>query len=99
MVYNPVLAIGNLLFADNICKQFRSRSGLTFCLSLSGSKLFSTLIVFLKEHFEKVNFEKTSQQTTKRLTLKKLFAVTSGPTPNFPGGRLQVRVCVFFTNC
>ena len=32
---------------------------------MSGSKLFDTLIVFLKEFFEKVDFEK-SQQTTKK---------------------------------
>ena len=33
------------------------------CRAWSGSKLFDTLIVFLKEFFEKVNFEK-NQQTT-----------------------------------
>ena len=32
--------------ADNLCKQFRPRSGCTECLSLSRSKWFDTLIVF-----------------------------------------------------
>ena len=31
----------------------------------TGSKQFDTLIVFLKELFEKVNFEKSQQTTTK----------------------------------
>ena len=44
--------------ADNLCKQFGSRSG---------SKLFDTLMVFLKEFFEKADFEKY-QQTKKKHT-------------------------------
>ena len=51
--------------ADNLCKQFESRSERTECRSLFGSKSFDTLIVYLKEFFEKVNTEK-SQQTTKK---------------------------------
>ena len=43
--------------AEHLCKQFRPRSGLTECQAKSGSKLFDTLIVFLKEFFKKVNFE------------------------------------------
>ena len=35
--------------ADNLCKQFGSRSRLTDCRSWSGSKLFDTLIVFLRK--------------------------------------------------
>ena len=35
--------------ADNLFKQFGSRSGPTFRRSWSGSKLFDTLIVFLKD--------------------------------------------------
>ena len=47
------------LYADNLCKQFGSRSRPTEGRSWSGSKLFYTLIVFLKEHFEKkADFEK-----------------------------------------
>ena len=49
-----------MVFLDNLCKQFGPRSGPTKCLEPS----CLTLIVFLKEHFERVNFEK-SQQTTK----------------------------------
>ena len=37
------------LNADNLCKQFGPRSG---------SKLFDTLVVFLKEFSKKVDFEK-----------------------------------------
>ena len=51
--------------ADNFCKQFGPRSGSTKCLALSGSKLFDTLVVFLKEFFKKVDFEKYQQTTTK----------------------------------
>ena len=47
--------------ADNFFKQFRPRLGPTESQSWSGSKLFDTLIEFLKEFFEKVNFE--SDQT------------------------------------
>ena len=47
------------------CKQFGPRSGPTKRRAWSGSKLFDTLIVFLKEFFEIVNFEK-NQQTTKK---------------------------------
>ena len=51
--------------ADNLCKQFGPRSGPTKHGAWSRSKLLDTLIVFLKEYFEKVNFEKKSQQMTK----------------------------------
>ena len=46
---------------DNLCKQFWLRSGPTKCLAWSGSKLFDTLMVFLKEFFEKVDFEKVKE--------------------------------------
>ena len=49
--------------ADNLCKQIVPRP--TECSSWSGFKMFDTLIVFLKEFFEKVNFEKNQQTTTK----------------------------------
>ena len=59
------LASCDLSSADNFCKQFRPRSGQTKCRSWSGSKLFDTLIVFLKELFEKVVIlKKKSQHTT-----------------------------------
>ena len=51
--------------ADNLCKQIRPRSGPTKCLAWSGSILFDTQMVFLKELFEKVDFEK-NQQTAKK---------------------------------
>ena len=38
--------------ADNLCKQFGPRLGPTECWSLSGSKPFDTLIVFLNEFLE-----------------------------------------------
>ena len=56
---NEVLTLYLLvLSADNICKQFVSRPGPTKCRASSGFKLFDTLIVFMKEFFEKVDFEK-----------------------------------------
>ena len=48
-----------------ISKLFGHRSGLTECQSLSESKQFDTLIVFLNEIFEKVNFEKKSADKIK----------------------------------
>ena len=59
--------------ADNFCKQFGPRSGRTKCWAWSGNKLLDTLMVFLKEFFEKVDFEK-NQRTTKSMK-------------NFPGGK------------
>ena len=37
------------------------------CRAWSESKLFDTMMVFLKEFFEKVDFEKKNQQTAKTL--------------------------------
>ena len=45
-----------LTSADNHFKQFGPRSGPTE----SGSKLFDTQMVFLKDFFEKVDLEKTA---------------------------------------
>ena len=59
------LLLQEMLSADKLCKQFGPRPGPTECRSCSGSKLFDTLIVFLKEFFEKVNFEKISRQHQK----------------------------------
>ena len=53
--------------AYNFCKQFGTRSGLTECTVSSGSKLFDTLMVFLKEFFEKIDFEKNQLMTKKRM--------------------------------
>ena len=48
--------------ADNLYKQFGPRSGPTKCRAWSGPKLFDTLMVFLKEFFEKVDFEISSRR-------------------------------------
>ena len=48
--------------ADNLCKQFGPRPGPTKCRAWSGSKLFDTLMVFLKEFFENVDSEKISRR-------------------------------------
>ena len=46
------------LSADIHCKQFGPRLGLTKHQAFFGSKLFDTLMVFLKDSFEKVNLRK-----------------------------------------
>ena len=46
--------------ADNLCKQIRPRSGPTKCRACSGSNLFDTQMVLLKEFFsKKMNLKKT----------------------------------------
>ena len=64
--------------ADSLCKQFAPRPGSTKHLAWSGSKLFDTLMVFLKELLEKIDFEK-NQQTTKIMK-------------NYPGGKELINV-------
>ena len=56
--------------ADNFCKQFGLRSGLTICRAWSESKLFDTLKVFLYKFFENIIFEKIQQ--TPKLIFEKL---------------------------
>ena len=51
--------------ADNLCKQFEPRSGPTKCRAWSGTKLFDTLMVFLKEYFWKSWFWKKSADDKK----------------------------------
>ena len=54
------------LSADYLYKQFRpNRSGPTKCKVRSGSKLFNTMNVFLKEILKNVNFEKKSANEKK----------------------------------
>ena len=55
-----------MLSADNFCKQFGPRSGLTGHQASSGSKLFDTQILFMKYFFVKIDFEKNQQTTKKR---------------------------------
>ena len=50
--------------ADNFCKQFGPRSGLTKCRAL-----FDTLMIFLKEIFEKVDLEKISRRQKKSVKI------------------------------
>ena len=66
--------------ADNICKQFGSRSGPTDCRSYSGSKLFDTLIVFLSI-FWKCWFWKKSVGDNKTL---KITQHSKSWIPNIP---------------
>ena len=54
---------------DNLCKQFGPRSGPQISQAWSGSKLFNTMMVSLKELFKKDNFWKKS---TDDLTYEKL---------------------------
>ena len=53
--------------ADNLCKQYRSRWAPAFCQASSGSKLFASVMVILKEFFEKVSFEKKIWRQQKRM--------------------------------
>ena len=56
--FNPLPASGNsFCLLNNCCKQYGSSLGLTKLQTLSGFKLFATLMVFLN-FFEKVDFEK-----------------------------------------
>ena len=60
---NKLMTLYLLVTSDNyICKQFGPRSGLTKCRAWSGSKLFDTLMVFLKEFLENVDSEKISRR-------------------------------------
>ena len=72
---NSILTLCLLVLSfDDLCKQFGSRSGPMirqtnrhFCQAGSGSKLFDTLMVFLKYFFlKKVFFLKKNQQTTNK---------------------------------
>ena len=49
--------------ANNLCKQFRPRSGQTKRRARSESKLFDTLMIFLKEFFKKLDFEQKKLET------------------------------------
>ena len=62
---SPLTLYLQVLFADYFCKQFGPRSGRTKRQAWSASNLFDTLIVFLKELFEKVNFEKKNSRQQK----------------------------------
>ena len=79
---SPMLALST----DNHCKQFEPRSGPTKCWACSGSKLFDTLMIFLKEFLIKLILI-INQQTTKTCKIAsstdnhcKQFEPRSGPT-------------------
>ena len=63
---NSFLASGNVLSADNLCKQLGPRSGLTEPRSLARSKLFDTLMVFLKEFSKILILKQISRQVNVR---------------------------------
>ena len=54
--------------AGNFCKQFGPRSGMTKCHAQSGTKLFDTQMVFLKE-FSQIDFEKKNSVNHKKAKL------------------------------
>ena len=66
---NSFLDSDDLSSADNLCKQFGSRSEPTECQSWSASKPLDTPKVFMKE-FLKEMFLKKSQQTTTKAVCK-----------------------------
>ena len=53
-----------MLSDNNLCKQFGPRSGPTKCRALSGPKLLGTLMLFLKEFFEKLILKKKKKKQT-----------------------------------
>ena len=55
--------------AVNLCKQFGTRSGLMECQAWSGSKLFDTLMTFLKEFLKKSWFWKYQQTTSVEMNI------------------------------
>ena len=63
-----------VLSADKFCKQFGRRSG---------TKLFDSLMVFMKEFFEKVDFERIDKKFPREQSIKKLFLFTTGMNMQF----------------
>ena len=55
--YSPLTLCVLMSSAGIISKQVGSRTGPTKCRACSRSKLFDTLMVFLKEFFKKIDFE------------------------------------------
>ena len=62
LAWSMVQMLASVFYCD-LCKQLGPESSPTFCWAWSKSKLFDTLMVFLKEFFKKVDSEK-NQQTT-----------------------------------
>ena len=69
----PYITICLLIFFDYTLVQDQARQNawpdLDLSILFAGSKLFDTLMVFLKEFSEKVDFEK-NQHTTKRVKIE-----------------------------
>ena len=61
--------------ADSLGKQIGPRSGQTKRLAWSGSNLFDTQMVFLKEFFKNVDFDKNNNKTADD---KKAWKITQG---------------------
>ena len=60
------LLAATLSSADNLCKQFGPRLGLTKCLSCYGSKSFDILIVILKDFFFNLFLKKKKKKKKKK---------------------------------
>ena len=63
---NSFLVSCNVSSADNLCKQLGPRSGQTERRSLAGSKLFDTLMVFLKDFLNRLILKQISRQVNIR---------------------------------
>ena len=65
-IYNLPLTICLLMSsAENLCKQYGPRSGPTTCRARSGSNMFDSLMVILKEFFKNVDLKKKSADNYK----------------------------------
>ena len=56
-----------VLSAVNLCKQFEPIPGTMNRLALSGSKLFDTLMLFLKDFSEKLILKKSADEKKKQI--------------------------------
>ena len=77
--------------AHILCKQIGRRSGPTKCRAWSGSNLFDTQMVFMKEFFEKVDFEKNQQTTKKHEKLITFTNVWTEIRPNEMSGLIWIQ--------
>ena len=73
--------------ADNLCKQFGPRSGLT--------KLFDALMVFLKEIFKKVDFEKSADNTKARKNSQGQRVKVIKSSINYLVNEVHAKECLF----
>ena len=76
--------------ADNFANSLepdQAQQNPTKCCAWSGSKLFDTLIAFLKEFFKNVYFEKISRQQQKKKNMQ-----------NYPVGKKLIRYISFYNH-